>query len=205
MCKRQGPPLPQRGFGTDEPVSQPGTARVSYIRAPTLVLEAMSKAESMLDEASSAKKVRVEDQADNTHEKTSTYSLSDEDIDCDEEADSFTQVTYKKRRFEGIPVVFRPIEETRTFWKVNPNVVAPEIVALAKEKVRSFRVNKDGSFSVTNKAASLQHQHDIICGRTQQRGAPEPNMNTMNTARPPRSQEPIRQDPAMTYAQAARG
>ncbi|KAL1417522.1 hypothetical protein MTO96_000619 [Rhipicephalus appendiculatus] len=165
----------------------------------------MRKAESMSDEASSAKKVRVEDQAENTHEKTSTYSLSDEDIDCEEEADSFTQVTYKKRRFEGIPVVFRPIEETRTFWKVNPNVVASEIVALAKEKVRSFRVNKDGSFSVTNKAASLQHQHDIIYGRTQQRGAPEPNMNTMNPARPPRPQEPKHQDPAMTYAQAARG
>ncbi|KAL1476524.1 hypothetical protein MTO96_036439 [Rhipicephalus appendiculatus] len=102
----QGPPLPQRGFGTGEPVSQSGTARVSYIRAPTLVLEAMRRAESMSDEASSAKKVRVEDQADNTHERTWTYSLSDEDIDCDEEADSFTQVTYKKSRFEGIPVVF---------------------------------------------------------------------------------------------------
>ncbi|KAL1473375.1 hypothetical protein MTO96_038731 [Rhipicephalus appendiculatus] len=52
----QGPPLPQRGFGTDESVSQPATARVSYIRAPTLILEAMRKAESMSDEASSAKK-----------------------------------------------------------------------------------------------------------------------------------------------------
>lgn len=93
--------------------------------------------------------MRVEEHADNMQEGTSTYSFIDEDIESDEEADPFTQVTYKKSRFEGIPVVFRPIEEMRTFWKVNPNVVALEIVVLAKEKVRSFRVNKDGSFSVT--------------------------------------------------------
>ncbi|KAL3220889.1 hypothetical protein MRX96_005325 [Rhipicephalus microplus] len=42
----QGPPLPQRGFGTDEHVRQPGSTRVSYIRAPTLVLEAMRKGPS---------------------------------------------------------------------------------------------------------------------------------------------------------------
>ncbi|KAH7939050.1 hypothetical protein HPB52_005226 [Rhipicephalus sanguineus] len=54
----QGPPLPQRGFGPDEPVSQPGAARASYIRPPKLVLEATRKAENMLDEASSAKKLQ---------------------------------------------------------------------------------------------------------------------------------------------------
>lgn len=376
----QGPPLPQHGFGADEPVSQPGAARVSYIRPPTLVLDATRKAESMSDEASSAKKVRVEDQNEYMNEKTSTYSLRDEEeedieIECDEEADPFTLVTYKKRRFEGIPVVFQPIDETKTFWRVNPNVVASEIVTLAKEKVSSFRVNQDGSFSVTvsslasaksllscvqvagllvkpfipesyirnvgkirhvplqyteeqlteylreagvtsarrqtryirqedgtvesrpvrsvilqfrndrpipervylgftshpveeylgparrcyncqrfghlakncrgtrrckicaedhdhkdcksirqpkcancngphtasfsgcpqNKAAALQHQHDIIYGRTQQRGAPEPNKNTMKPAQPPRPQVPKHQDASMTYAKVARG
>ncbi|KAL1435591.1 hypothetical protein MTO96_000246 [Rhipicephalus appendiculatus] len=57
----QGPPLPQRGFGTDEPVSQPGAAKVSYIRPPTLVLEATRKAENMSEEASSAKKHGLRD------------------------------------------------------------------------------------------------------------------------------------------------
>ncbi|KAL3224148.1 hypothetical protein MRX96_026730 [Rhipicephalus microplus] len=52
----QGPPLPQRGFGTDEHVSQPGSTIVSYIRAPTLVLEAMRKPEDMSNEGSFAKK-----------------------------------------------------------------------------------------------------------------------------------------------------
>ncbi|KAH8019169.1 hypothetical protein HPB51_017396 [Rhipicephalus microplus] len=111
----QGPPLPQPGFGTDEHVRQPGSTRVSYIRAPTLVLEAMRKGEDMSNEVSSAKKVRVKEQMDNMQERTSTYSFIDEDIESDEEAEFFTQVTYKKSRFERIPVVFRPIEETRTF------------------------------------------------------------------------------------------
>ncbi|KAL3194616.1 hypothetical protein MRX96_046025 [Rhipicephalus microplus] len=52
----QGPPLPQRGFGTDEHVSQPGSTMVSYIRAPTLVLEAMRKPGDMSNDGSSAKK-----------------------------------------------------------------------------------------------------------------------------------------------------
>ncbi|KAL1468863.1 hypothetical protein MTO96_041207, partial [Rhipicephalus appendiculatus] len=57
MCERgRGPPLPQRVFGTDEPVSQPGAAKASYIRPLTLVLEATRKADNMSDEAKSAKK-----------------------------------------------------------------------------------------------------------------------------------------------------
>lgn len=39
----------------------------------------------------------------------------------------------------------------------------------------------------------------------QQRGAPEPNMNTMNPARPPRPLLPNHQDTVKTYAQVARG
>ncbi|KAH8034807.1 hypothetical protein HPB51_002976 [Rhipicephalus microplus] len=138
----------------------------------------MRKAEDKSNEVSSAKKVRVQEQMDNMQKGASTYSFIDEDIESDEEADSFTQVTYKKGRFKQIPVVFRPVEEMRTSWKVNPHV---------------------------NKAASLQYQHDIIYGRTQQDDAPEPNMNTINPARPPRPQASKRQDPVMTYAQAARG
>ncbi|KAH6947725.1 hypothetical protein HPB50_020931 [Hyalomma asiaticum] len=57
-----------------------------------------------------------------------------------------------------------------------------------------------------NKAAAIQHRHDIIYGRKQQRGTPEPNMNTVNRTKPPRSQAPKRQDTSLTYtAKAARG
>ncbi|KAH7985183.1 hypothetical protein HPB52_024275 [Rhipicephalus sanguineus] len=34
-----------------------------------------------------------------------------------------------------------------SFWKVNPNKLASEVVTAAKEKVQSFRVNRDGNFS----------------------------------------------------------
>lgn len=46
-------------------------------------------------------------------------------------------------------MAFRPLNTTLNFWHVNPNRVASEIISTAKEKVQSFRVNKDGSFSVT--------------------------------------------------------
>ncbi|KAH6919501.1 hypothetical protein HPB50_029511 [Hyalomma asiaticum] len=83
---------------------------------------------------SEAKKLRVDE------DKTSTYDLSeDEDIDCDETP--FTLVSYKKKRPEGIPVVFRPSEEGSNFWQVNPNRAASEIVSAAKEKRWSFSVN----------------------------------------------------------------
>ncbi|KAL3185708.1 hypothetical protein MRX96_028611 [Rhipicephalus microplus] len=52
----QRPPLLKWGFGTNEHASQPGSARVSHIRAPTLVLEAMRNAGDMSNEVSSAKK-----------------------------------------------------------------------------------------------------------------------------------------------------
>ncbi|KAH6944893.1 hypothetical protein HPB50_006038 [Hyalomma asiaticum] len=102
---------------------------------------------------SEAKKLRVDG------DKTSTYDLSeDEDIDCDETP--FTLVSYKKKRPEGIPVVFRPSEEGSNFWQVNPNRAASEIVSAAKEKVQSFRVNRDGSFSVN--VASLSSARHLL-------------------------------------------
>ncbi|XP_049520311.1 uncharacterized protein LOC125944157 [Dermacentor silvarum] len=95
-----------------------------------------------------SKRPRLEETQNQDNDNTSNYDLSDyEDIECDEAP--FTSVTYKKKRSEGIPVVFRPSEEGHTFWQVNPNRVSSEIVSAAKEKVQSFRVNGDGSFSVS--------------------------------------------------------
>lgn len=65
------------------------------------------------------------------------------------EDEPLTLVTYKKKRAEGIPIVFRPTNEGTTFWQVNPNRVSAEIVSAAKEKVQSFRTTRDGSFSVS--------------------------------------------------------
>lgn len=84
-----------------------------------------------------SKRPRLEETQNQDNDNTSNYDLSDyEDIECDEAP--FTSVTYKKKRSEGIPVVFRPSEEGHTFWQVNPNRVSSEIVSAAKEKVQSF-------------------------------------------------------------------
>ncbi|KAH6946227.1 hypothetical protein HPB50_012315 [Hyalomma asiaticum] len=118
----------------------------NVLKPATLVVNAAgngSAPSANMDDAgeSEAKKLRVDE------DKTSTYDLSeDEDIDCDETP--FTLVSYKKKRPEGIPVVFRPSDEGSNFWQVNPNRAASEIVSAAKDKVQSFRVNRDGSFSV---------------------------------------------------------
>ncbi|KAH6932281.1 hypothetical protein HPB50_004341 [Hyalomma asiaticum] len=130
----------------------------NVLKPATLVLNAAangSAPSANMDDAgeSEAKKLRVDE------DKTSTYDLSeDEDIDCDETP--FTLVSYKKKRPEGIPVVFRPSEEGSNFWQVNPNRAASEIVSAAKEKVQSFRVNRDGSFSVN--VASLSSARHLL-------------------------------------------
>ncbi|KAH6931693.1 hypothetical protein HPB50_027239 [Hyalomma asiaticum] len=130
----------------------------NVLKPATLVLNAAangSAPSANMDDAgeSEAKKLRVDE------DKTSTYDLSeDEDIDCDETP--FTLVSYKKKRPEGIPVVFRPSEEGSNFWQVNPNRAASEIVSAAKEKVQSFRVNRDGSFSVN--VASLSSARQLL-------------------------------------------
>ncbi|XP_072144472.1 uncharacterized protein [Dermacentor andersoni] len=99
----------------------------------------------MADGEAETKKLRLED--GKYDDRTSTYELSDEE-EMGEDA-PFTVVTYKKKRAEGIPVVFRPTSEGTTFWQVNPNRVSAEIVFAAKEKVQSFRTTRDGSFSVS--------------------------------------------------------
>ncbi|KAH6948296.1 hypothetical protein HPB50_023350 [Hyalomma asiaticum] len=60
----------------------------------------------------------------------------------------FTTVTYKKARPTGIPVIFKLTDPDASFWKVNPNKLASEVVTAAKEKVQSFHVNRDGNFFV---------------------------------------------------------
>lgn len=71
--------------------------------------------------------------------------VSPRDLDT---ADAFTLVTYRKNRPQGIPVLFKPVEQAGSFWKVNPNVVAKDIRSAAQEPVIRHRVNSDGSMCI---------------------------------------------------------
>ncbi|KAH7982204.1 hypothetical protein HPB52_003434 [Rhipicephalus sanguineus] len=73
---------------------------------------------AMDDDEAERKKLRLEENL--LDDKTSTYNLSDEeDVGEDE---PFTLVAYKKKRAEGIPVVFRPTAEGASFWKATRKV-----------------------------------------------------------------------------------
>ncbi|KAH9371853.1 hypothetical protein HPB48_011417 [Haemaphysalis longicornis] len=102
----------------------------------------------MPDNFASSKKPRLEGK-DGTLENETSPQVTGENEGVDTDNTPFTLVTYKKQRKQGIPVAFRPLNTTLNFWHVNPNRFASEIISTAKEKVQSFRVNKDGSFSVT--------------------------------------------------------
>ncbi|KAL1474206.1 hypothetical protein MTO96_038157 [Rhipicephalus appendiculatus] len=62
---------------------------------------------------------------------------------------AFTVVSYKKERAAGVPVILKPTQHDRSFWKVNPNLLASAVVTTAQEKVLSHCLNKDGSLMVT--------------------------------------------------------
>ncbi|KAH7951823.1 hypothetical protein HPB52_013338 [Rhipicephalus sanguineus] len=90
--------------------------------------------------ASQCKKRRTEEgeEVDND-DATSTYSLNDmTQMDTEapkEDEGAYTVVTHHKNRATGIPVVFRPIAAEDSFWKVNPNRMASEIISAINEKV----------------------------------------------------------------------
>lgn len=124
-------------------------ARQNIIKPARLLVHnretASTSSGAMDDDEAESKKPRLEE--NKFDDKTSTYDFSDEEDMGEDEP--FTLVTYKKKRAEGIPVVFRPTGEGTSFWQVNPNRVSAEIVSAAKEKVQSFRTTRDGSFSVS--------------------------------------------------------
>ncbi|KAL1483917.1 hypothetical protein MTO96_032875 [Rhipicephalus appendiculatus] len=57
--------------------------------------------------------------------------------------------SYKKKRAAGVPLIFKPTQPDRSFWKVKPNLLASAVVTTAQEKVLSHRLNKDRSLMVT--------------------------------------------------------
>ncbi|KAM7304529.1 uncharacterized protein ISCGN_014429 [Ixodes scapularis] len=78
------------------------------------------------------------------NDESPSHSLKDGD---DEDSSPFTVVTYRKNRPSGIPVILKPTG-TKSFWKVNPNSIANDILAVTQEKILSHRINKDGSLTV---------------------------------------------------------
>ncbi|KAH6924523.1 hypothetical protein HPB50_019194 [Hyalomma asiaticum] len=73
-----------------------------------------------------------------------TESCLDEDLP---DADPFMPVNYKKQQMQDIPVVFRSRPEM-SFWRVNPNSLATEVLALTKEKLLDVPTAKMAAFSL---------------------------------------------------------
>lgn len=143
--------------GVSDP--SPGILRPPLLRR--LTPQAESNESETTDNGNPAKKPKLamdiqEDAAMSA--MTSEYSLTE--VLPDDDKTPFTKVTYRKNRPAGIPVIFKPTVAGSSFWRVNPNKIAQEIVATAQEKVQSQRINNDGSLSVT--VASLQSANKLL-------------------------------------------
>lgn len=66
----------------------------------------------------------------------------------DDDPTPFTLVSPRKDRATGIPIMFKASNPMASFWLVNPNNLAAEIVAVAQEKLLSHQFTKDGSLVV---------------------------------------------------------
>lgn len=89
-----------------------------------------------------------------------------EDIPDDDDA-RFTSVPHENRQPPGITVIFRPKCKERSFWRVNPNSLANEVLALARGNVLSSRIAEDGSLFVTVASRPLANRllsQTRICG-----------------------------------------
>ncbi|XP_040079323.1 uncharacterized protein LOC120850757 [Ixodes scapularis] len=78
-------------------------------------------------------------------DRTSNYSFHD---GTPGDEDDFTQVTVRKNRPAGIPLIIKPKEQGTSFWKFNPNRIAKEIVTVYQEKLLAPRIRKDGTITV---------------------------------------------------------
>lgn len=66
----------------------------------------------------------------------------------EDEGESFQVVTRKKNRKSGIPVYFKVTGQNNSFWKVNPNLIAREIIRETQEKVLSHRITREGNLVI---------------------------------------------------------
>ncbi|KAL1475087.1 hypothetical protein MTO96_037541, partial [Rhipicephalus appendiculatus] len=105
----------------DQPAQDPTTAQVN-MESNHVTTEVTARNGQLVtneDVATNAAKRQRKDE-DNVSE--TTESCFDEDLP---DADPFITVNYKKQQRQGIPVVFHSAPG-RSFWRVNPNVLATE-------------------------------------------------------------------------------
>ncbi|KAH7950647.1 hypothetical protein HPB51_028317 [Rhipicephalus microplus] len=97
------------------------------------------------DECVTPKKART----DNQEDYSDARMIDSAEMNCDVEGEDrpFTTVTYEKAQPARITVIFKLTDPSASFWKVNPNKLASQVVSAAKKKVESFRFNRDGNFS----------------------------------------------------------
>lgn len=139
----------------------------TILRHPVLTLNEKSSLGDLTVEVP-PKRQRMSEHHFNESQLTSYYSLSDneriddrnESLEADPDQTPFTVVTYKKNRPAGIPVLFSPIKDNHSFWRVNPNTIASEIVAVIHDKITSHNINRDGSLSV--RVASLEAANKLL-------------------------------------------
>lgn len=72
----------------------------------------------------------------------------------DEVDDGFITVVAKMNRRSGIPVVLRPVNPDASFLHINPNVIASEVMMATQEHIKSHRISRDGSLTITVASAS---------------------------------------------------
>ncbi|KAM7291270.1 hypothetical protein ISCGN_027843 [Ixodes scapularis] len=110
----------------------------------------------MADHAAKRPRTGTEDYYEDT---TSNYSISGIE-NIEEGGTPFTFVSYKKDRPSGIPILIKPTNAGSSFWRVNPNAIASEILAVSQEKLIAHRFTKDGSLAVN--VASLASANKLL-------------------------------------------
>lgn len=116
----------------------------------------MQDAHPIVDHAAKRPRTGTEDYYEDT---TSNYSISGME-NIEEGGTPFTFVSYKKDRPSGIPILIKPTNPGSSFWRVNPNAIASEILAVSQEKLIGHRFTEDGSLAVN--VASLASANKLL-------------------------------------------
>lgn len=75
---------------------------------------------------------------------------------------------HSRSRQRGTPIVFKSVERSISFWRINPNSLAQEIVSATQDKVLTQGHNKDGTLtiSVSSSASASSPLQDKILVNT---------------------------------------
>lgn len=82
--------------------------------------------------------------------------------------------TYRKDRAVEIPIVFKEVNAGSSFWLVNPNKLANEIISLTQEKLLTQQINKDENLVVS--VSSLTPANKLLAVTTLAGSAVSPSV-----------------------------